>query len=115
VDSEKYNIIFEDIKLICKKIQRSCEIRQLVLCNAGKISISSATIEYNHQNIVQALLIQKDVQLLKDIYHIQERKNDDKWFNCDIDFFKEKILSKEQNDKVSHFRDNPISFPYTII
>jgi len=68
---EKGSKIFNDLKLVCQNIKRSYEIRKLVLNGVGETEWNGP-LEFDHKNIVQALRIQKDMQLLMGNYHQTE-------------------------------------------
>jgi len=95
------SLFYEQIKLAVNSIKRCYEIRQLVLSGVGEVRINSVA-DYNHRNIIEALVLQREITDLKDKYHNHEWKLQEKWFSCAIDFWNEKIKpelesSKEQN------------------
>jgi hypothetical protein len=89
----KNGLTFEKLKLVIKNIIRCYKIRQLVMSNVGEVSIKSAA-GYDHRNLVEALVLQSEIQILKDEYHKNGWTLQDKWYSSNLEFWSEIIKPK---------------------
>jgi len=89
-DFSKKSLSFEQIKLAIKNIKRCYEIRQLAIHNIGNVSVSSVA-DYNHRNVVEALVIQHEIKNLKDEYYNTKWSIKDKRYSSLLEFWSEEI------------------------
>ena len=82
--------VYGKLKIVVKNIYRCYEIRQLVLFNIGETAIHFAGAGYNHRNIIEALLLQKEIRDIKDTYN-SNLDLEKRYYSSDMEFFYKQI------------------------
>ena len=88
-------LLFEQVKLVIQNIKRCHEIRQLVINGIGKVCINSP-LNYDHRNIIEALIIQQDIKALRDSDRYDENlwKTEKRFYSDNLDFWKTEIMPR---------------------
>ncbi|MCL1948750.1 MAG: hypothetical protein FWF59_03360 [Turicibacter sp.] len=92
------NLTYSELQLVVKNMRRCFEIRELVLRGVGKQKIITDCQLFDHRNLVEALLIQKDVCSLREYYNCFERKPSDKRYSSDFDYWRERLMPTDLPD-----------------
>lgn len=81
--------IYEKIKIVVENITRCCEIRARVFYNEIIKINSYAT--YSHSNMVQALVLKEELEIIRNKYNEEEAISKGEWHSNTLDFWNEKI------------------------
>lgn len=88
------SLVYEQLLLVIKNIKRCHEIRQLVINNCGKLCISSPFC-YNNQNIIEALILQREIKALRDNGKYDKKlwETQKRFYSDNLDFWNTEIKS----------------------
>jgi len=92
------SLFYSQIKLVADNIRRCYEIRQLVL-HSKSVDIKIPATDYNHKNVIEALVLHREVKGLKHKYNESEQRRQDKWYSCLLEFWNEKVKPELERSK----------------
>ena len=91
-DFKEPSLLYKQLQLVVKNIRRCYEIRQLVLNNVGEVRIISPG-DYDHRNIIEALLLQQEIKLLRKSgdYDMRLWEIEKRFYKDNLDFWHSEI------------------------